>query len=58
MIRTAGGIAESIGGVSDHVHLLIGLRATHRQTVRVVFMILAFVLLCLPLWQLLVLPRI
>jgi putative transposase len=29
IIRTAGGIAESIGGVSDHVHLLIGLRATH-----------------------------
>ena len=29
-IRTADGIAESIGGVSDHVHLLIGLRATHR----------------------------
>ena len=29
-IRTANGIAESIGGVSDHVHLLIGLRATHR----------------------------
>lgn len=26
----ADGIAESIGGVSDHVHLLIGLRATHR----------------------------
>ena len=30
IIRTANGIAESIGGVSDHVHLLIGLRATHR----------------------------
>ncbi len=30
IIRTADGIAESIGGVSDHVHLLIGLRATHR----------------------------
>jgi putative transposase len=30
IIRTAGGSAESIGGVSDHVHLLIGLRATHR----------------------------
>src|SRR6266446_3364975 len=29
IIRTADGIAESIGGVSDHVHLLIGLRATH-----------------------------
>jgi putative transposase len=30
IIRTAGGRSESIGGVSDHVHLLIGLRATHR----------------------------
>ena len=29
IIRTADGIAESVGGVSDHVHLLIGLRATH-----------------------------
>jgi hypothetical protein len=28
------------------------------KTVRIAFMILAFVLLCLPLWQLLVLPRI
>src|SRR5258708_36012513 len=30
IIRTTDGIAESIGGVSDHVHLLIGLRAAHR----------------------------
>jgi len=30
IIRTADGITESIGGASDHVHLLIGLRATHR----------------------------
>jgi putative transposase len=30
IIRTADGIAEIVGGVSDHVHLLIGLRATHR----------------------------
>ncbi len=30
IIRTADGIAESVGGVSDHVHLLIDLRATHR----------------------------
>jgi hypothetical protein len=30
IIRTGNGIAESVGGVSDHVHLLIGLRATHR----------------------------
>ena len=30
IIRTGDGIAESIGGASDHVHLLIGLRVTHR----------------------------
>jgi putative transposase len=30
IIRATDGIAESVGGVSDHVHLLIGLRATHR----------------------------
>ena len=30
IVRTADGIAESIGGVSGHVHLLVGLRATHR----------------------------
>jgi REP-associated tyrosine transposase len=30
IIRTADGIAESVGGVSDQVHLLIGLHATHR----------------------------
>jgi REP-associated tyrosine transposase len=30
IIRTADGIPESVGGVADHVHLLIGLRATHR----------------------------
>ncbi|MDT5123707.1 MAG: REP-associated tyrosine transposase [Acidobacteriota bacterium] len=29
-IRKIGGVAESVGGTSDHVHLLIGLRATHR----------------------------
>ena len=29
IVRTANGIAESVGGVSDHVHLLVGLRATH-----------------------------
>lgn len=28
-IRTAAGVPEAIGGVADHVHLLIGLRATH-----------------------------
>ena len=30
IIRAADGFADSVGGVSDHVHLLIGLRATHR----------------------------
>jgi hypothetical protein len=30
----------------------------HFKSVRVVFMILAFLLLCLPVWQLLMLPRI
>jgi hypothetical protein len=30
IIRTANGFPESISGVSDHVHLLIGLGATHR----------------------------
>jgi len=28
-IRGLGGIPESVGGVEDHVHILIGLRATH-----------------------------
>ncbi len=30
VIRTADGVPEAIGGVADHVHLLIGLRATAR----------------------------
>lgn len=29
-VRTCGGVAQCIGGTNDHVHLLIGLRATHR----------------------------
>ena len=29
MVRTAEGIPEAIGGMPDHVHLLVGLRATH-----------------------------
>jgi putative transposase len=29
IVRTANGIAGGVVGVSDHVHLLIGLRATH-----------------------------
>ncbi len=28
-IRSAGGVAEAVGGTADHVHLLAGLRATH-----------------------------
>jgi len=28
VVRNVGGVAEAIGGVNDHVHLLIGLRAT------------------------------
>jgi REP element-mobilizing transposase RayT len=30
IINNLGGVAEKIGGMDDHVHLLIGLRATHR----------------------------
>lgn len=29
IVRNLGGVAEAVGGVDDHVHLLIGLRATH-----------------------------
>jgi putative transposase len=29
MVRTVDGVPEAIGGVADHVHLLVGLRATH-----------------------------
>jgi putative transposase len=29
-IKTLDGIPEAIGGTRDHIHLLIGLRATHR----------------------------
>ena len=28
-VRKLGGVAEAVGGTDDHVHLLIGLRATH-----------------------------
>jgi putative transposase len=28
-VRGVGGIAESVGGIEDHVHLLVGLKATH-----------------------------
>jgi putative transposase len=29
-VRACGGVAEAVGGTDDHVHLLVGLRATHR----------------------------
>ena len=29
VIRTLDGVPDTVGGVADHVHLLIGLRATH-----------------------------
>jgi REP element-mobilizing transposase RayT len=29
VIRTLDGMPEAVGGVADHVHLLVGLRATH-----------------------------
>src|SRR5271165_6041223 len=29
LIRAANGIPEAVGGPADHVHLLVGLRATH-----------------------------
>ena len=29
VIRTLDGVPEAIGGVADHVHLLVSLRATH-----------------------------
>ncbi|MCC7375855.1 MAG: IS200/IS605 family transposase [Verrucomicrobiales bacterium] len=28
--RTAGAVPDAVGGTSDHVHLLVGFRATHR----------------------------
>ena len=30
VVRNVGGVPEAIGGVADHVHLLIGLGATNR----------------------------
>ncbi|MDA8429783.1 MAG: IS200/IS605 family transposase [Geobacteraceae bacterium] len=30
VIRDLGGVPECVGGIADHVHLLIGLKATHR----------------------------
>ena len=31
VVRNVEGVPEAIGGVADHVHLLIGVRATARQ---------------------------
>ena len=28
-VKQLGGVPESVGGVADHVHLLVGLKATH-----------------------------
>ncbi len=28
-VRTLGGVPEVVGGTADHVHMLVGLRATH-----------------------------
>jgi REP element-mobilizing transposase RayT len=30
IVKDLGGVPETIGGVEDHVHLLVGLSATHR----------------------------
>lgn len=30
IVRENEGVAEAVGGTGDHVHLLLGLRATHR----------------------------
>ncbi len=30
LVRDLGGVPECIGGVADHVHMLLGLKATHR----------------------------
>lgn len=30
IVRDLGGVPECVGGIVDHVHLLIGLKATHR----------------------------
>jgi hypothetical protein len=29
LVRAADGVPEAVGGTADHVHLLVGLRATH-----------------------------
>ena len=30
IVRDLGGVPECVGGTTDHVHLLVGLKATHR----------------------------
>jgi REP-associated tyrosine transposase len=30
IVNDLGGVPEKIGGIDDHVHMLVGLRATHR----------------------------
>ena len=30
IVNDLGGVPEIIGGMEDHIHLLVGLRATHR----------------------------
>ena len=32
IVRDLGGVPEAVGGVEDHVHLLVGLRATHQMS--------------------------
>ncbi len=34
IVNELGGVPVTIGGVEDHVHLLVGLRATHRLSMR------------------------
>ncbi|MFO0905456.1 MAG: transposase [Pirellulales bacterium] len=29
-VKGLGGVSQAVGGVADHVHLLVGLKATHR----------------------------
>jgi REP element-mobilizing transposase RayT len=30
IVRSLGGVPQAVGGTADHVHLLVGLHATHR----------------------------
>lgn len=31
-VRNVGGVAFAVGGTSDHVHMIVGLKATHAPT--------------------------